>query len=295
MHYLLRILIENDQLEAFHREQLPTILVCEQAKIDLFPNRRIELSLRLILRQGATIQHELPDRLAKIAHLRCADKTLDLDGDVARSSVGDDQPPLRESALCPRTNFIFCETGLVVTPFLPGDSPIFAIGALSAKGALNIYTVAVLLMLAAIIGDSTNYWIGYFVGPKVFHSESSRWLNHGRLERTNAFYEKYCVKTVIIASFMPIVRTFAPFVAGIGRMYYPRFLFFNVLGSILRIGLIIAAGYLFGNIPVVKNNFTLVVLAIIFISILPAVIEVAREKFGRKLAVIRARSKGAAD
>jgi membrane-associated protein len=171
---------------------------------------------------------------------------------------------------------IFCETGLVVTPFLPGDSLLFAVGALAAKGALNVYTVAILLMLAAIIGDSTNYWIGYFVGPKVFRSESSRWLNRKHLERTSAFYEKYGVKTVVIARFMPIVRTFAPFVAGIGRMYYPRFLFFSVLGSILWIGIFVAAGYLFGNIPWVKENFIIVVLAIIFLSILPALIEAVR-------------------
>ena len=177
---------------------------------------------------------------------------------------------------------VFCETGLVVTPILPGDSLLFAIGALSAKGGLNVYTAALLLMLAAILGDSTNYWIGYFVGPKVFRSESSRWLNRAHLERTNAFYQKYGVKTVVIARFMPIVRTFAPFVAGIGRMYYPRFLFFSVLGSFLWIGAFVTAGYLFGNIPVVKQNFTLVVLAIIFVSILPALIEAVRAKRGRK-------------
>lgn len=173
---------------------------------------------------------------------------------------------------------IFCETGLVVTPFLPGDSLLFAVGALSATGALNVYTVAFLLILAAIIGDSTNYWIGYFLGPKVFRSENSRWFNRAHLDRTNAFYEKYGVKTVVIARFMPIVRTFAPFVAGIGRMYYPRFLLFSVLGSILWIGLFVAAGYIFGNIPVVKQNFTLVVLAIIFLSILPALIEAVRAR-----------------
>jgi membrane-associated protein len=173
---------------------------------------------------------------------------------------------------------IFCETGLVVTPFLPGDSLLFAVGALAAKDALNVYTVAFLLMLAAIIGDSTNYWIGYFVGPKVFRSESSRWFNRAHLDRTNAFYEKYGVKTVVIARFMPIVRTFAPFVAGIGRMYYPRFLFFSVLGSILWIGIFVAAGYLFGNIPWVKENFIIVVLAIIFLSILPALIEAVRAR-----------------
>src|SRR5215813_1075706 len=177
---------------------------------------------------------------------------------------------------------IFCETGLVVTPFLPGDSLLFAIGALAAKGGLNLYTIAVLLMLAAIIGDSTNYWVGYFVGPKVFRSESSRWLNRAHLERTSAFYEKYGVKTVIIARFMPIIRTFAPFVAGIGRMYYPRFLFFSVLGSFLWIGLFITAGYQFGNIQWVKDRFAIVILAIIFISILPALIEALRARRARK-------------
>ncbi len=177
---------------------------------------------------------------------------------------------------------VFCETGLVVTPFLPGDSLLFAVGAISATGALDVYTAAILLVLAAIIGDSTNYWIGYFVGPKVFSSESSRWLNRTHLDRTHAFYEKYGVKTVVIARFMPIVRTFAPFVAGIGRMNYLRFLTFSVFGSILWIGLFVTAGYLFGNIPVVKRNFTLVILAIIFISILPALIEAARARRGRK-------------
>jgi membrane-associated protein len=177
---------------------------------------------------------------------------------------------------------IFCETGLVVTPFLPGDSLLFAVGALASTGALDVYIVAVLLMLAAIIGDSTNYWIGYSVGPRVFSSESSRWLNRSHLERTHRFYEKYGVKTVVIARFMPIVRTFAPFVAGIGRMNYLRFLTFSVLGSILWIGSFVTAGYLFGNIPVVKDNFTLVVLAIIFISILPAVIEAVRARREKK-------------
>jgi membrane-associated protein len=177
---------------------------------------------------------------------------------------------------------IFCETGLVVTPFLPGDSLIFAVGALASTGALDVYTAAILLMLAAIIGDSTNYWIGYFVGPRVFSSESSRWLNRAHLERTHRFYEKYGVKTVVIARFMPIVRTFAPFVAGIGRMNYLRFLTFSVLGSFLWIGAFVTAGYLFGEIPVVKRNFTLVVLAIIFISLLPAVVEAVRARRQQK-------------
>lgn len=176
---------------------------------------------------------------------------------------------------------IFCETGLVVTPFLPGDSLLFAIGALSAKGALNAGWVFVILSIAAILGDSTNYWIGYFIGPKVFRSDSSRWLNRRYLERTHQFYDKYGGKTVIIARFMPIVRTFAPFVAGVGRMNYFKFLTFSIGGTILWIGLFVLAGYLFGNIPVVKRNFTLVVFAIIIISIMPAVIEAIRARKNR--------------
>jgi membrane-associated protein len=173
---------------------------------------------------------------------------------------------------------IYCETGLVITPFLPGDSLLFAVGALSASGGFNPWLIFLTLSAAAILGDSTNYWIGYFIGPKVFSSESSRWLSRKHLERTHGFYEKYGGKTVIIARFMPIVRTFAPFVAGIGRMSYPKFLFFSVAGTILWIGLFVAAGYWFGNIPVVKRNFTLVIFAIIFISIMPAVVEAMRAR-----------------
>ncbi|MCI0393014.1 MAG: DedA family protein [Acidobacteria bacterium] len=173
---------------------------------------------------------------------------------------------------------IFCETGLVVTPFLPGDSLLFAVGAISAKGALDVYWVFVILAMAAIIGDSTNYWIGYFIGPKVFRSESSRWLNRRHLDRTHEFYEKYGAKTVIIARFMPIIRTFAPFVAGIGRMTYLKFLLYSVVGTILWIGSFVTAGYWFGNIPIVKENFTLVVFAIIIISVMPAVIEALRAR-----------------
>src|SRR5262245_10075770 len=173
---------------------------------------------------------------------------------------------------------IFCETGLVVTPFLPGDSLLFAIGALSAKGALNVYWVYFLLSLAAILGDSTNYWIGYFVGPKVFKSESSRWLNRRHLVRTHEFYEKYGGKTIIFARFMPIIRTFAPFVAGIGQMNYLKFLFYSVTGTILWIGLFITAGFWFANQAIVQENFSLVVVAIIFISLIPAIIEVIRAR-----------------
>jgi len=168
---------------------------------------------------------------------------------------------------------IFCETGLVVTPFLPGDSLLFAVGALGAKAAFNPVLIFLTLSAAAILGDSTNYWIGYFLGPKVFSSESSRLLNRKHLDRTHQFYERYGGKTVIIARFMPIIRTFAPFVAGIGRMNYLKFLFYSIVGTVLWIGLFITAGYLFGNIPIVKRNFTFVVLAIIFISLLPVLVE----------------------
>lgn len=177
---------------------------------------------------------------------------------------------------------VFCETGLVVTPFLPGDSLLFAVGALAAKEALDVYWVSLLLMVAAILGDTVNYWIGYKIGPKVFTSESSPWLNRKHLERTHHFYEKYGGKTIIIARFMPIIRTFAPFVAGIGQMTYAKFLIYNVVGGILWIFLFVAAGYWFGNIPVVKRNFTLVIFAIIVISILPGVFEFWRARRNAK-------------
>jgi membrane-associated protein len=173
---------------------------------------------------------------------------------------------------------IFCETGLVVTPILPGDSLLFAVGALAAKGGLNVFTVFVLLSIAAIIGDTVNYWVGKVVGPKVFSSESSRWLNKEHLRRTHEFYEKYGGKTIIIARFMPIIRTFAPFVAGIGQMSYGKFLLYNVVGGIVWIGGFLYAGFFFGNIPVIKRNFTLVVFAIIIISMLPAVFEAWRAR-----------------
>ena len=173
---------------------------------------------------------------------------------------------------------IFCETGLVVTPFLPGDSLLFATGALSAQGGLQVGLIYVLLCAAAILGDSVNYWIGRYVGPRVFSSQTSRWLNQEHLKRTHSFYEKYGGKTVIIARFMPIVRTFAPFVAGVGAMQYGKFLFFSVVGTLVWIGCFLYAGYFFGNIPFVKRNFTLVVGAIILISVLPAVIEYIRSR-----------------
>ncbi len=173
---------------------------------------------------------------------------------------------------------IFCETGLVVTPFLPGDSLLFAAGAVAATGALDPVTLAALLIFAAILGDNVNYWIGHWVGPVVFSREDSRVLNKKHLDRTQRFYEKYGAKTIILARYVPIVRTFAPFVAGIGRMRYPRFLGYDVGGGILWITTFVSAGYFFGNIPLVKDNFSLVILAIIGISVMPAVIEYWRAR-----------------
>lgn len=172
---------------------------------------------------------------------------------------------------------IFCETGLVVTPFLPGDSLIFVLGALAASGDINLFAITIILMVAATTGNIVNYQIGYFVGPKVF-SNKIPFLKQEYLLRTHNFYEKYGAQTIIIARFMPIIRTFAPFVAGIGRMSYPRFLLYNAVGCVAWVGLFIAAGYGFGNIPIVQHNFTLVVFAIIFISLLPPFITFLREK-----------------
>jgi membrane-associated protein len=173
---------------------------------------------------------------------------------------------------------IFCETGLVVTPFLPGDSLLFAVGTFAALGALDVGLVILLLGVAAVLGDTVNYAIGYRLGPRVFRREGVRFLNRKHLERTHDFYERYGAKTIVIARFVPIVRTFAPFVAGIGRMRYPRFLFYNVAGGVGWIAILVLAGYLFGNIPVVRRNFSLVIFAIIILSILPGIIEVLRQR-----------------
>jgi membrane-associated protein len=174
---------------------------------------------------------------------------------------------------------IFAETGLVVTPFLPGDSLLFAIGAACAikDSPLSIYVVVPLLLAAAVIGDAVNYAIGKKIGPAVFTSETSRFLNRKHLYRTQDFYERYGGKTIIIARFIPIIRTFAPFVAGIGKMRYARFFSFNVVGALGWVGLMVIAGQMFGELEVVKKRFHLVIFAIIFISILPAAVEIARE------------------
>ena len=174
---------------------------------------------------------------------------------------------------------IFCETGLVVTPVLPGDSLLFAAGTFAAMGSLDPALLFGLLSLAAIGGDTVNYWIGHTVGPRVFYEENVRFLRKDYLDRTHQFYERHGGKTIIIARFMPIIRTFAPFVAGIGSMTYPRFIAYNAVGGVAWIGLFVFGGYFFGNIPTVKENFSLVILAIIFISILPGIIEFARHRY----------------
>jgi membrane-associated protein len=177
---------------------------------------------------------------------------------------------------------IFCETGLVITPLLPGDSLLFAVGTFAALGSLDVKLLAISLSIAAIAGDTVNYWIGYVVGPKVFRREKSRFFNRDYLDRTHRFYERYGGKTIIIARFIPIIRTFAPFVAGIGRMTYLRFIVYNVVGGVAWIGTFLFGGYFFGALPFVKQNFSLVILAIIVISMLPGLIEFLRHKFSSR-------------
>ncbi|MBI4726141.1 DedA family protein [candidate division TA06 bacterium] len=171
---------------------------------------------------------------------------------------------------------IFCETGLVVLPFLPGDSLIFAAGTLAALGALDIKWLIILMCLAAVAGDTVNYWIGYWVGPKIFQKENVKFLNKKHLMEAHAFYEKYGGITIILARFMPFIRTFAPFVAGIGTMSYWRFMSYNVVGGIAWINIFGWMGYYFGNLPYLKKNFSLVIIAIVVISVMPAVIEYFR-------------------
>jgi membrane-associated protein len=183
---------------------------------------------------------------------------------------------------------VFAETGLVVTPFLPGDSLLFAIGVLCAMDPVRLNLPAdgfmpslpvtmLILFAAAVLGDGVNYHVGKLLGPKVFNSDKSRFLNKKHLVKTQLFYEKYGPKTIIIARFVPIVRTFAPFVAGIGQMQYRRFVLFNVIGAALWVGLITPLGYFFADTEIVKKRFELVILAIIFLSVLPMIIEISRE------------------
>ena len=173
---------------------------------------------------------------------------------------------------------VFCETGLVVTPFLPGDSLLFVAGTLAAAGDMYIHGLFAALAAASFLGDNTNYWIGRYLGPRVFSREGSRLLNPDHLARTQRFYDRYGAKTVFLARFVPIIRTFAPFVAGIGRMRYPRFLFFSFSGSIAWVGSLAYAGYYFGTVPVVKQNLTLVIIIIIVLSIAPGIVEYVRHR-----------------
>ena len=177
---------------------------------------------------------------------------------------------------------VFCETGLVVTPFLPGDSLLFAAGAVAALGGMNVHIAAGLLLAAAVIGDAVHFAIGKYFGEKLFAKPDSRVFKREYLDKTHAFYEKYGGKTIILARFVTIVRTFAPFVAGMGNMHYGRFIRYNIIGALMWVGLLTYAGYFFGELPVVKNNFGLVVIGIIVVSVLPMVVEIAKAKWGKK-------------
>jgi membrane-associated protein len=163
---------------------------------------------------------------------------------------------------------VFCETGLVVTPFLPGDSLLFVVGAIAAAGGMNIFAVMAVLMTAALCGDNVNYWIGRWSGTRLLN----RWINPAHLKRTHDFYERHGGKTIIIARFMPIVRTYVPFVAGLGAMPYARYITYCVVGAVAWVGSLCTVGYFFGNIPAVKSNLTVVILAIVLLSITPALI-----------------------
>jgi membrane-associated protein len=171
---------------------------------------------------------------------------------------------------------IFCETGLVVTPFLPGDSLLFVAGTLAAVGGMDPALLTVVLTTAAILGDTVNYWVGHLLGDRVFAADHPRFIKREYLERTQQFYARHGGKTIILARFVPIVRTFAPFVAGVGSMAYGRFLAYNVVGAILWVVGLVLAGYFFGNLPAVKNNLTFVILGIVFVSVLPVIFEYLR-------------------
>ena len=176
---------------------------------------------------------------------------------------------------------IFCETGLVIMPFLPGDSLLFVAGAVAANGVMDVQFLVMLLMLAAFAGDNTNYWIGRYLGPKIFSRTDSRILNRKHLDRTNLFYKKHGGKTIIFARFLPIFRTFAPFVAGIGQMTYTTFMSYSAIGGLFWINFFVFGGYFFGNVPIVKDNLSFFILGIVFISIIPGIIQFVRIWFER--------------
>ena len=176
---------------------------------------------------------------------------------------------------------IFSETGFVVTPFLPGDSLLFVAGALAATGGMDVHMLALLLVIAAVLGNTVNYSIGYFIGPRVFQWESSRFFNRKALDRAHAFYEKHGGVTIVITRFVPIIRTFAPFVAGIARMTHLRFTMYNIAGGLAWVLSLLYAGYWFGNVPVVKQNLSAVIIGVIVLSVMPLVIEYLRSRLGR--------------
>ncbi len=178
---------------------------------------------------------------------------------------------------------IFAETGLIITPFLPGDSLLFSVGTIAGNGMLNIWLVYWIMLVAAIAGDTVNYWVGHYLGPKVFSKENSRFFNKVYLEKTREFYRKHGGKAVIIARFMPIVRTFAPFVAGIGKMHYRTFILYNVVGAFLWVTSFTFAGYFFGGLKFVQDNFEFVVLGIILISFMPGIYEFIKNKSKQKV------------
>jgi len=177
---------------------------------------------------------------------------------------------------------VFCETGLVVTPFLPGDSLLFVVGALAAAGGMDIALVMALLIAAALCGDNVNYWIGRWAGPKVFRLEDSRWFNRQHLARTHEFYDRHGGQAIVLARFVPIVRTYVPFVAGVGAMSYARFLAFSVAGALLWVLSLCLAGYWFGNIPAVKQNLGAVILAIVILSVIPMAVALLRARRGSR-------------
>lgn len=176
---------------------------------------------------------------------------------------------------------LFAETGLVVIPFLPGDSLLFALGTFAATGTLNIWVLAIGVLVAVFLGDNTNYWIGHHIGPKLFSGKKLRWLNENHLRETQNFYAKHGGKTIILARFLPIIRTFAPFVAGVGKMPYGEFISYSLVGVITWAGLALTSGYLFGNIPIVRQNFSAVIFVIIGISVIPPLIKVIHQRLNK--------------